>query len=1465
MAGDGAVSADGPARDPRAEAFADSRLESRRLLAEAVGTFFLVLVAAGAVVVNVVSHGQVGRAAAEAAPRIMVLALIYTIGETSGAHINPAVTVAFAARGHFPWRRVPGYLLAQLCGAVGAAGLLRLMFGVAGRLGGTSPGHGTPAWTALVMEIVLTAGLMTVILGTACGARIVGHPGRCAGVPHSRRTWQLRERRRTIHPPAGHRRSPRPSVANDPDRLPAGCGAVSSGGGLRAGRFRSTVSGMARGAWRRVSPAAAVVVMVVLGLVGNLATNTVTVTAWWWRWLVWGATAVLVSVAVGIQFRQRRGSASAEVAGGADRTAGGAVGRMIGDWDPVVLGVHRVVCGGAQPAYVRRRHDDLLVMLLNPECAANRLVVLRGGSSTGKSRAAYEAVAAALPDRPVYYPRTAAALARLIEDPGLAGSVVWLGELRHYVEDPDGGRPLGWLAEVLSGESGIVVITTLWPGHWAAYTASHHGGPGSTDPFRAARGLLEPLDAVTGLGAEPGRGGVIDVPECFGPDDLKRARQGGDPLVGQAISAAADGGAPGQIAQYLAGVPDLLAHYERPGADPYGQALIAAAMDAARLGHPGPYAPEFLSDAAIGYLGDRERTIPVAEWKDAAWAYAIRELKGAIRALEPVPPEQGTGVSGYRLADYLEQHGHHTRRDHIPPEAFWNAARAHAGPGGQSALGDAAEARGLLRYAALLRARAASGGDAAAAIALLRTLARLAPQDRRPAWHVATHFPAEDRSGADAVLRLLREVGATEPAIFFAARTAGDMPIRDPVDVRVLLKEFHEIGAAGHARTLAARVAAGTPVTATTLYLHELHAAGMADQVTALACRIASQSPLDDAFRINGLLAALQGVGAHRQIALLMTREPAAHVGIDKPLFVADLVRKLYEIGAAGQAAILAARCAAECPVDRGNFLARLIQTLREAGAADHAAALAHRAAQNIALDDPGEVADLLHGLAEAGLTEQAALLTARDPAGHAGFEHRYGVARLLDALRTADAAGQIAILIAREPGALVGLDDPYSVGELVRALREAGAVEQSTALAERAVAHADLTDVDHVAALTYALQKAKASEQATALTRNAVLSVDHDGPFAGIALLEELLKLRAVDHAHLLAARIAAQVPLDAIGIIHLLRRLLGAGMQDEFTALAERIAAHLPADPTSAVADLFSELWELGAAGQATKLAERVITRVPLDNPGHVADLLHDLREAHRAGHIATVLARDPAAKAAVHDPRHVALLLTELLQVQATDQAAKLARRAAEQMSLDNPRHVARLLRDLRRAAMTGQIATLLARDPAVHIPLNDPRGIAELICELRAVGATGQVTTLIARDLVSGVSLDYAGPVVELLRELRAAGADDQVAALADRAAAHTAFTVPGEAQWLLQALRSVGAGPQAGLFAERLPAVGHFAIFLEYVGCPERFRFGREPDGRPAPPWAWDDMVTPAAQLRTPANENHKRSPRREAL
>jgi aquaporin Z len=160
--------------------FADSTLEWRRMFAEIWGTFLLVLVAAGGGVVRDLSGGSLSLAMIVVAPALMVMAIIYFMGTVSGAHLNPAVTLAFAVRGNFPWRRVPGYLIAQLTGGVAAAVFLRAMFGKVGLLGATVPGTDIGGAKAMVMELVLTAGLVNTILGTASGARNIGTNGALA-------------------------------------------------------------------------------------------------------------------------------------------------------------------------------------------------------------------------------------------------------------------------------------------------------------------------------------------------------------------------------------------------------------------------------------------------------------------------------------------------------------------------------------------------------------------------------------------------------------------------------------------------------------------------------------------------------------------------------------------------------------------------------------------------------------------------------------------------------------------------------------------------------------------------------------------------------------------------------------------------------------------------------------------------------------------------------------------------------------------------------------------------------------------------------------------------------------------------------------------------------------------------------------------------------------------------------------
>jgi aquaporin Z len=154
--------------------FEDPALEWRRLFSELLGTFLLVMVGAGGGVVDAVSHGMISRAAAVTGPGLMVIAIILFMGAVSGAHLNPVVTIAFTLRRDFPWRRVPGYVLVQLVGATLACLFLRLVFGKVGMLGATEPGAHIHDWQAALIELVLTAGLVSTILGTASKAQNVG-------------------------------------------------------------------------------------------------------------------------------------------------------------------------------------------------------------------------------------------------------------------------------------------------------------------------------------------------------------------------------------------------------------------------------------------------------------------------------------------------------------------------------------------------------------------------------------------------------------------------------------------------------------------------------------------------------------------------------------------------------------------------------------------------------------------------------------------------------------------------------------------------------------------------------------------------------------------------------------------------------------------------------------------------------------------------------------------------------------------------------------------------------------------------------------------------------------------------------------------------------------------------------------------------------------------------------------------
>jgi aquaporin Z len=155
--------------------FWDDSYEERRLFSELLGTFLLVLVAVGAGMVNARFGGSaVPYGARVVSPALMVVAIILFMGTVSGAHLNPAVSIAFALRGDFPWKRVPAYIVAQFIGAALATLLLWGLIGKQGSAGLTLPGSGISTTTAMLWELVLTAGLVSVVLGTASGAQQVG-------------------------------------------------------------------------------------------------------------------------------------------------------------------------------------------------------------------------------------------------------------------------------------------------------------------------------------------------------------------------------------------------------------------------------------------------------------------------------------------------------------------------------------------------------------------------------------------------------------------------------------------------------------------------------------------------------------------------------------------------------------------------------------------------------------------------------------------------------------------------------------------------------------------------------------------------------------------------------------------------------------------------------------------------------------------------------------------------------------------------------------------------------------------------------------------------------------------------------------------------------------------------------------------------------------------------------------------
>ena len=282
---------------------------------------------------------------------------------------------------------------------------------------------------------------------------------------------------------------------------------------------------------------------------------------------------------------------------------------------------------------------------------------------------------------------------------------MWLDELQRYL-DGEHGLTGGVVRALLNAPHPVVIIGTLWPDRYTAYTAVP--APGGADPHAREREVLD-LAAVIRIGPE------------FSPAEQDRARAAAarDPRLQVALGAAGYG-----LTQTLAAAPQLVARWEdAQTADPYAWAVLTAALDAARLGARAPLSADLLRAAAPGYCTSAQQAEAPENWFEQALAYATGKLHGAAAALSPAGAGMGQ-VAGYTVADYLIQHASRERRSARVPASTWDAVLSHIrDPADAARLADSAESRLLYRYAIPLYRHAADAGDGYAAERLAGLLA----------------------------------------------------------------------------------------------------------------------------------------------------------------------------------------------------------------------------------------------------------------------------------------------------------------------------------------------------------------------------------------------------------------------------------------------------------------------------------------------------------------------------------------------------------------------------------------------------------------------------------------------------------------------------------------------------------------------------------------------------------------------
>ena len=417
-------------------------------------------------------------------------------------------------------------------------------------------------------------------------------------------------------------------------------------------------------------------------------------------------------VARRVQGADPAGLAAADGVTSADNGAAPAAGiwRSVTQWEPLDLDIHPAIDVGSSgdlpvlPSYVRREHDNELDHLLSG-VGGSVMFVVTGASSTGKSRAAYEALIRhpVLRSWPLCYPRTCAELIQLLEDTPPPSGVLWLNETQDYLLGADGEKAAVLLRHVLEGSRAapLIVAGTMWPKYWEELTDSVSAEEGKSTQYAQVRQLL--LHAVRRIRISPL---TQDQAAALASD------HSGDPRLREAARTARNS----EVIQVLAGGPTLLQRYSQPDSDGarFGAATVAAAASARLLGYQAAATEGLLRQGAVGYPDPAACDAVPDDWITRGLCHATTPVLG-IRALAPHYAAGQMSPDGYLLHDYLYQHLSPGSRVGIPPPTLWEALAEHAVDAADCVrLARAADDRGLYRLAVTFATPAAEAGDVTA-------------------------------------------------------------------------------------------------------------------------------------------------------------------------------------------------------------------------------------------------------------------------------------------------------------------------------------------------------------------------------------------------------------------------------------------------------------------------------------------------------------------------------------------------------------------------------------------------------------------------------------------------------------------------------------------------------------------------------------------------------------------------------